>query len=126
MASPEDPYKKVCKYSQCSKSYTAKRQNQQYCCSECKVKANNSLASKQRLTIKRIDSVLKLNRKILEEFYVGGMTVVDLEVLLTKGFDLSKHTGRRQDANGNFSIPEIYNYTIEKINQKQFKIHKLW
>lgn len=122
----KDPYQKICKYDGCRKPYTARRLNQDYDTPECKKKANNSQAAKERLIIKRIDDILKRNRKTLENYYRKGITTIDLHALISSGFDLSKHTGRRQDGNGNYIIPEFYNYTLIKINDKQFKIEKLW
>lgn len=124
--SGKDPYLKVCKYNGCRQPYKAKRLNQEYHTPECKKKANNSQAAKERLIIKRIDDILKRNRKTLDDYYRKGITTIDLHALISAGFDLSKHTGRRQDGNGNYIIPEFYNYTLIKINEKQFKIEKLW
>lgn len=124
--SGKDPYSKICKYDGCRKPYRAKRLNQEYDTPECKKKANNSQAAKERLIIKRIDHILKRNRKILDDYYRKGITTIDLHSLISSGFDLSKHTGRRQDGNSNYIIPEFYNYALIKINDKQFKIEKLW
>lgn len=121
-----DPYLKICRYDVCAKSFKAKRLNQEYCCPGCKKKANNGEAAKERLIIKRIDDILKRNRKILDDIYRKGITIIDFHTLHSSGFDLSKHTGRRQDGNGNYIIPEFYNYALIKINDKQFKIEKLW
>ncbi len=122
----KDPYQKTCKYISCVKSFKAKRLNQEFCCSECKKKANNGKASQLRQLINQVDWQLKLNRKILEAFYLDGKTIVNIDVLQANGFDYLKHTGSRADANGKYTIPEFYNYSLEKTSNNQLKINKLW
>lgn len=121
-----DPYSKVCKFQGCRKPFKATRLNQEYHSPDCKKKANNGKAAGERILTKEIDDIIKLNRKILEQFYSIGKTIVEWNELLSKGFDYTKHTGRCADANGNYTIPQFHNYTIEKSNNNQIKINKLW
>lgn len=119
-------YLKFCKYEGCQRQFVARRLNQEYHSSECKMKANNSKAADERLLTKEIDEKIKRNRKILDEFYSAGKTIVGLNELTTKGFDYLKHTGRCPDKNGKYTILQFHNFTLEKININQFKINKLW
>ncbi len=75
---------------------------------------------------KEIDDIIKYNRKLLEQFYSIEGTTVEWNKLLAKGLDYTKHTGRCADVNGNYTIIQFHNYTIEKINNNQVKINKLW
>lgn len=126
MNSSSNPYQKVCKYTGCQIAFIAKRLNQDYHSPECKKKANNGKAADERTLTKEIDNVIKRNRKILEHFYYAGKTSVEWNELIAKGFDYTKHTGRCADKEGRFTIPQFHNYTIEKLSNTQFKIHKLW
>jgi hypothetical protein len=120
-----DPYNKSCLYDGCKKAFVAKRTNQGYCCPDCKKKANNSKAADERKLTKAIDDVIKRNRKTLDDLYNAGITTGSWNELMAKGFDYTKHTGLTADANGRYIIPQIHNFTLEKLND-QFKITKLW
>jgi hypothetical protein len=124
--SAKDPYQKICKFPGCGTTFTAKRLNQDYHTPECKKKANNGIAANERKLMKQVDDALKRNRRVLEWFFLNNRKVVELSDLMSAGMDLSKHTSRGKDKNGNFSLPEFYNYSIEKITETQFKIIKLW
>lgn len=121
-----DPYQKICKYNACKMQFKAKRLNQEYHTPECKKKANNGKASDERMLTKEIDDIIKRNRKILEHFYNLGKTCVEWNELKAKGFDYTKHTGRCADDSGNYTIGQLHNYTFELLNNKQYKICKLW
>lgn len=122
----KDPYQKVCKNSNCRKEFIAKRLNQEYHSPQCKMRANNGSAKNIRATMKKIDQTLKRNWKILEGFNSNGITIVEIMSLVTQGFDFTRHTGRLKDKNSEPTIPEFYNYALEKISNTQFKIVKLW
>ena len=121
-----DPYSKTCKFHGCKKTFKATRLNQEYHSSDCKKKANNGKAAVERMLTKEIDDIIKRNRKILEQFYIGGKTSVEWDELIRKGFDHTRHTGRCADANGNYTIAQFHNYSFEKLSNNQFKIDKLW
>lgn len=107
-------------------SFKAKRLNQEYHSAECKKKANNGKAADERMQTKEIDDIIKRNRKILEQFYSVGKTIVEENELRAKGFDYTKHTGRCADLNGNYTIAQFHNYSFQKLNNNQYKINKLW
>lgn len=121
-----DPYKKTCKYIACKQTFIARRLNMEYCSADCKKKENNGRASKFRKLIFKIAAQLKLNRQILENFYISSKREITMKELELNGFDYTKLTELIKGENGAFDVPAYYNYSIEQLINKNFKITKLW
>ncbi len=120
-----DPYKKICLYEACRKTFTARRQNQDYCSPDCKKKKNNGKAAIIRQVISPINWQLKRNREILEWFYEQKKFEVSWSDLQANGFDHTKHTGLTSKDKGPYNIPVFYDYSLEQLSNKNFKIAKL-
>lgn len=119
-----DPYQKTCLH--CKNPFKARRTNMDYCKGDCKKLANNGKAARDRKLIAKIDKQLKLNRKILEHFFNAGKKEITSELLQINKFDFTKHTELAANAHGERAIPVYYNYSLENITNKTFKINKLW
>jgi hypothetical protein len=109
-----DPYKKTCKYEVCRKTYMAKRTNQDYCCPDHRIKANNALARISRIETKATDLQAKKNRKILELYFVKGQTEVSTRELEFNGFNF-EITTRANTVLNNQAIYYYYEYNLRKI-----------
>ncbi|MBK7310346.1 MAG: hypothetical protein IPI93_06030 [Sphingobacteriaceae bacterium] len=125
MTQTKDPFNKECLYSACKKQFTAKRRNQEYCCSECKKKANNGKASNWSAMVKKILVQHKINWQVLHDLFSAGHIEVAEQFLMANKFNHSKPTGIDIDKEG-YLIPEFYNYALERIGENKFKIIKLW
>ena len=65
------------------------RVDKKFCDDQCRSNYNNRLNSESNAHVKHINSILKRNRKILEEFNSLGKVRVMKQKLLSKGFDFS-------------------------------------
>ena len=118
------PYTKICKYKFCREIFTAKRLNQEYCCNDHKIKANNWKAKSLRSNTKKIDYILHRNRSILESIYKDGRFEVTLNGLETLGFIYNYSTDIKKESNTNKRIPFYYEFGLIPINNNLFKIYK--
>lgn len=114
----KDPYQKLCKYKFCDrKEFTAKRLNQEYCCPDHKIKANNLIAKEKRDATKTINNILHRNRDILENFYNKNHLNVTLNELQELGFEYDYHTHRNKESRLKVMVPFYYEYGL--INEKE-------
>jgi hypothetical protein len=89
-----DPYKKVCKYKFCKKTFDAKRTNQDYCCPDHRTKANNVLARQEREVSNPIFRQMKKNRRILAQLHSRGNYTETARNLEFMGFNIDVHSQR--------------------------------
>lgn len=68
------------------------RADKKFCDDQCRNLFNNKLNTDNAPAVKRINAILKKNRKILLDMNPGGKTKVHKDKLLAKGFDFKYHT----------------------------------
>ena len=118
-----DPYKKNCKYEVCRKPFLAKRTNQDFCCPDHRIKANNALARTNRIVTKATDMQAKKNRKILENYFISGYTEVTSRDLEFNGFNV-EFTTRANTTLNNQTTLHFYEYSLTKTTDNKLKISK--
>ena len=95
-----EDYEKIC--PNCSEAFTAKRLNQEYCSSHCRVQFNNHKTKADRETINQItqevNTILLSNRNILQRHF-GKNPQVLIEVLVNEGFKRNFVTNFDKPAN---------------------------
>lgn len=69
------------------------RIDKKFCSDQCRNTYNNRLNGYVNNSVRNINSILRKNRKILEELQIdSGITTVARDVLLSKGFNFNYHT----------------------------------
>lgn len=69
------------------------RADKKFCSDQCRNTYNNKLNSDASNTVRNINNILRKNRRILQESNKqSGKSMVNKEVLLTKGFNFTYHT----------------------------------
>lgn len=63
------------------------RIDKKFCDDQCRSNYNNKLYSENSTVVKQINSILKRNRKILEELNPSGKTRISRKKMLGRGFD---------------------------------------
>ena len=126
MDKPKDPYKKICKYKHCKEEFIASRLNQEYCCPECKMKANNLKSKEKRDATKKINSILIRNREILKDFYNRNKVNVTLNELQDLGFEYEFHTHRKKETKLDIMVPFYYEYGLIPEKEQSLDIFVIW
>ncbi len=121
----KNPYIKLCKYKHCRKEFEAKRLNQEYCCQDHKIKANNIKGKEKRDATNRIYNILLKNREILKSFYNKSKVKVTLQELENAGFIFGYHTQMKKIKDQNISIPMCFEYGLIK-DEDQPNIFEIW
>ncbi|NMM48399.1 hypothetical protein [Marinigracilibium pacificum] len=72
-----------------------------FCTDQCRSSYNNKVSSKDNNLIRRINSRLQKNRRILSKLNPSGKTKITRESLIAYGFDFSYITSIYRAKNGN-------------------------
>ena len=123
---PKDPYKKICKYKPCQKEFIANRLNQEYCCPECKMKANNLKSKAKRDATKLTNITLLKNREILKDFHDKGQVNVSLQELQELGFEYEFHTQRKKETKLDIMVPFYYEYGLIPEKEQSPEFFTIW
>ena len=97
------------KYCLACKEILAGRKDKKFCNSYCRTYYHNIKNRESSDQIKRINSILRKNRKILNELNITGKTIVTRQSLVDKGFSFKYFTGMH--------IPEskkVYNFCYDQ------------
>jgi hypothetical protein len=76
------------------------RVDKKFCDDQCRSNYNNRIYSESSAFVKEVNSILKRNRKILEELNPSGKTKVQRRKLIARGFDFSFITSIYQTQSG--------------------------
>lgn len=68
------------------------RTDKKFCSDSCRTRFNNVKNKEQNEAVKRIDRILKHNRKILLSFILEGNTKTDYKTLENSGFNFNYYT----------------------------------
>ncbi len=126
MDKTKDPYRKICKYKHCQKEFIASRLNQEYCCPECKMKANNIKSKEKRDATKTINFILNRNRDILKYFHDMGRVNVSLNELQGLGFEYEIHTHRKKETKLDIMVPFYYEYGLIPEKEQSPEFFTIW
>ncbi len=77
------------------------RPDKKFCSDYCRNTYNNKLNSDVITYVRKINHILRKNRRILEELNPYGKTKVNKEKMLSKGFNFNFFTNVYQTQNGN-------------------------
>jgi len=100
------------------------RSDKRYCDDGCRNSYNNKLNSTSSNFIKKINTILKRNRRILEEMLGNEkMQKVPREKMLTNGFDFSFFTNQLSNAKGQVYF-FVYEYGYLPLGDEWFLIVK--
>jgi predicted nucleic acid-binding Zn ribbon protein len=77
------------------------RADQKFCSDICRTAYHNRKHSAKNAVIRRVNSILRKNRNILEKLNPGGKTKVSKEKLTTEGFNFSYITNIYTTKTGN-------------------------
>ena len=78
----------------------AGRADKKFCSPQCRNDYNNKLRTDANNYMRRINNILRKNRRILAELNPGGKAKVSKEKLLSRGFDLNYFTNTYRTRSG--------------------------
>ncbi len=85
------------------------RSDQKFCSDQCRNTYNNSLNADNNNFIRKVNYILRKNRRILKELNSGGKTKVYRKQLIIAGFDFNYFTSTYTTKKGN-----IYYFCYEE------------
>lgn len=88
---------KLCE--ECGRSING-RSDKKFCSDQCRTTFNNRRNSIETNHIRRVNTILRKNRRILEELSPQGKTKVNRGELTLQGFDFRYHTMLHKTRNG--------------------------
>lgn len=68
------------------------RVDQKFCCDQCRNTYNNRLNSDSNILVRRVNAILRKNRRILKELNPSGKVTVDTMRLAEMGFNFHYYT----------------------------------
>lgn len=87
----------------CSTQFVG-RSDKKYCSDQCRNVYNNKINSQLSKNIRKTNRILRVNRDILNKYYIIGIEEVSLFSLISEGFILTHFTNLYKDTKG----AEIY------------------
>ncbi len=75
------------------------RADKKFCDDQCRINYHNSLSQKTNSSLKKINSILKRNRKIIRDFIQSGYNEVLRSDLADMGFNFKYHTHQLKEGN---------------------------
>jgi hypothetical protein len=100
------------------------RIDQKFCCDHCRNTYNNRLNQDANKLVRRINSILRKNRRILDKLNPDGKVTVDAMSLAEEGFNFHYFTNTYQTKNGAtyfFCYDRGY---LKLENEKYMLVHK--
>ena len=116
----KDHYIKVC--STCEEEFTARRRNQIYCTSDCKVMFNNAKAKYERNVMKPTVSITQASWRILLKLHKSGAKTVSIKVLEELGVVLQSYSDRKKVNSDREMALIFYNLRLTRIDNEQLKL----
>lgn len=84
---------------ECSEKLLGRR-DQKFCCDQCRNTYNNRLNEDSNNYVRRINSILRKNRRILSTLNPEGKKTVDVLTLAEEGFNFHYHTNMYKTKKG--------------------------
>lgn len=76
------------------------RADKKFCSDQCRSSHRNQMRDESRFLMRRVNHVLKMNRRILDELLESGQKQLTIDHLIHRGFDFSYFTNIRSTADG--------------------------
>jgi hypothetical protein len=109
----------------CGKIIKSGRSDKKFCDSGCKDEYYNRLKSDEHKEIKKIDQVLKRNRRILKKlFNPQKEKLINREILLKSGFEFDYHTHLIVTKTKSNEFIFCYDYGYREIEKDKYKVIK--
>ena len=109
----------------CGKPLKSGRIDKKYCDDGCRIQYHNDQNIVEKKETKKINGILRNNRKILKKLLDNNPFVVVLyEDLLKKGFEFDYHTHYVNSHYQNNKYTFCYNYGYRPVEKNKYKIIK--
>jgi hypothetical protein len=96
------------------------RRDKKFCNDQCRINYHNIIAQERNKGLRKINSILLKNRKILEELFLAGKSEISRSQLQNAGFNFKYHTHLFR-LNGKL-LTVSYDYAISFQKTSGFKI----
>lgn len=100
------------------------RRDKKFCCDQCRSSYFNKMHAEHNHYMRKINNVLRKNRRILQDFFHRGMTRVGSGLLQHKGFSFD-HFTQEVHLNGNIKHKCCYEYGYYKTEDDKIIILQL-
>lgn len=97
------------------------RKDQKFCTDYCRNSYNNRLNEDSTKYVRRINNILRKNRRILEKLNPTGKRTVDAMILAEEGFNFHYFTNIYQTQKGNFYY-FCYEQGYSKMENNQYML----
>lgn len=111
------------KYCLLCKDKLEGRRDKKFCSDYCRTEYHNRRNRKSDESVRRINAILKSNRRILAELNPIRKTVVSGQILLAKGFNFKYFTSIYNTKNGN-RYYMCYEYGYREIRNQNYILVK--
>ena len=111
---------------QCGVDITKGRSDRKFCSDGCKNLFHNKLKIQEHHEIKKVDTILKRNRRILKKIFNPRKeeVFVNKEVLLKQGFDFNFHTHTHITKKYKNEFTFCYDYGYLEIAKDRYRLIK--
>ena len=108
----------------CAKTIRVGRSDKKFCDSGCKDAYYNAIKEEEHQEIRKIDLMLKKNRRILHKYYNPGKPemMISRETLLKAGFEFGFHTHIVVTKHQHNEFVFCYNYGYRETGQQQYQV----
>lgn len=108
----------------CQGDIVVGRSDKKFCNSECKDEYYNKIKIREHKEIKKIDTILKRNRRILKKSYSQNqLAKLPREVLVKGGFEFGFYTHRVITQSRSNEIIFCYDYGYREISTDIFQVY---
>ncbi|MFN8206441.1 MAG: hypothetical protein U0T82_03420 [Bacteroidales bacterium] len=97
------------------------RRDRKFCSDACRTNYHNIRLREKMPLVRKVNTILLRNRKILESFLSHGKSTVSQSELLASGYSLFWNTGQSRSS-GTPCVSLVYEYSLEELPDGQFKI----
>ena len=97
------------------------RSDKQFCDDSCRNQFNNQLNRGHQLLMRRVHSILRRNKKILEDIRKQGKTCVPAEMLLREGFSF-RHCTAVETPTGKPQVFYCYDEGYRWVNEEAIEL----
>jgi len=99
------------------------RRDQKFCSDHCRNAFNNKMNEDANATVRRINAILRKNRRVLEKLNPNGKKTVDGITLAEEGFNFHYFTNIYKTQKGSFYF-FCYEYGYIKLENDQYMLVK--
>ena len=108
---------------QCQKAIKAGRSDKKFCSPHCKDAYNNEIKIREHKEIRKIEGILKRNRRVLKKLYQANKEKsVTREAMIKTGFEFGFHTHTVITKSKANEIIFTYDYGYREMSKDEFRI----